>query len=291
MKLMRRWAWMMACVAATASTAACGGDDSSEKGSVREALARSDGLKVGHVALYNQKTELRSVHGGSSNFYGGWRPPPNPRCETTTEGSCTVSRCQRLTSADYGPSFELIEASAGLVEIRRSNSPEVLTLGPGRSGLEAAGSLWSGGEQFTIKAAGDSDGVPGFETSLKAPSMVKVTAPGQPTAGGWIIPRSRDFELQWTYEGEPSGVVTIGMGDGRFNLDSVECKVPVQNGGVKIPASALAVLSAGTGYWSLHLLEEKTIEVEGGWKVTASLFTEGAGPGAGGLASVPVTFE
>ncbi|WP_394834824.1 hypothetical protein LVJ94_50840 [Pendulispora rubella] len=279
----------MSCAALAGTVAACA-DDSSGKSDQPVA----GGAKGGEIHIYNKNTDMGSSHEASANFYaGGWTDAVEAHCETTTEGSCIISRCQPFTQEDFArPTPVPVPANAGTIEIRRSNSDKVLVLDPIRGGLTESGSIWSGGEDIFIKASGDPAGVPAFETTLKAPSMITVSVPGQTGGKDVRIPRSKDLDVTWTREGAAFGTVKLVLGgSARGDMSNVACTYPVESGAGKVPASVLGSLAAGNGGLRFDLTEERTVEIDGGWKVRVSVRAGAAGLDPQGLAGGNVIFE
>ncbi|WP_394845096.1 hypothetical protein LZC95_49590 [Pendulispora brunnea] len=120
--------------------------------------------------------------------------------------------------------------------------------------------------------------------------MITVSVAGQTSGKDVRIPRSKDLEVQWEREGEPSGVVKLILTQ-KDDSSHIACTYPVEGGSGKVPASALSAFPAGNGGLYFELVEEKNLGIAEGWKVRVALSAKPAGLGPDGIAGGNVILE
>jgi len=278
------------CAASAFQLVACGSDGSSP-GATTETL--NDGTKPdreGYVVVVNDKSSTGEEHSIFALF--STLPPPfTQECKTYPEGSCTAEVCGPVSLPS--PGWEIKKFAAGVIEISGARISPAIRLEPVNSTqypeLSLPGLVWSGGEDIRFRAAGQPGGVPAFEATLKAPSLITVTAPVW--GDSLSVDRSKDLAISWTLEGAASGVVAA-----RFTTDTssgsttVTCRYPAADKHGTIPSASLKRLTPASGAgFDVELNEEKHLQV-GDWPVRLALLSHASRPG-GGLASTGVTLE
>ncbi|WP_394831243.1 hypothetical protein LVJ94_32505 [Pendulispora rubella] len=275
---------------------ACSSDDDKSNGGDDDRAPKS-----GFVSVFNSKIVVGTVEAGSyqaiasftdaSGVTGGVQ---GAKCETSKDGGCTLSLCPTSSGTDAGPVGDAGAAKivhAGAIDITgASESP--IRLEPQSDGqyksAQGGKSIWAGGEDLKIHAAGNTSGVGAFDAALKAPSNVKVTAPAWGTQGP-TIDRSKDLELAWSVSGgSASGQIQTlisGLAAGGGKSATLTCTHAVADGKAKIPAALLGKFEAAKTNFSMLAIEKGTQNVSPDWKVTLLLQStatrEGGAPAAG----------
>jgi len=289
-------------LAGAVGVVACSSDDDKSNGGGDDQPAP----KSGFVNVFNSKIVVGSVEAGSyqatasfvdaSGLTGGEQ---GTKCETTKDGSCTLVLCPTGTAADAGPGTDGGTAKivhAGPIDITgASESP--LKLDPLSDGTyksaQGGKSIWNGGEELKIHAAGNTSAVGSFDATLKAPSNVNVTAPAwEATSSGPTIDRSKDLDLAWSLSGgSASGQIQTflsGLAAGGGKSASLTCTHAVADGKAKIPSALLSKFEAAKTSFSMLAVEKNTQTVSPDWKVTLLLQSTASREGgvAAGLATV-----
>ncbi|WP_394823171.1 hypothetical protein [Pendulispora albinea] len=255
--------------------------------------------KAGYVTLTNTKLTVGGTTVGNYTVAAGFidgsgtKMSGEQACETSKEASCEIKICElqgQDGGADNDAGLPKI-VHAGVIDITGAQLP-VTKLSPDSSGsyksIADRKSVWTGGEDIKIHAAGNPSGVGEFTANMKAPSLVKVAGPAW-GATSVKIPRSKDLDLTWSAEGTASGQVkVILMDQGKSKVASAECSFPATEKKAKIPSSVLGKLQAGQGLFYVRAYEEATQAVSG-YEVKLTLTAPAAREG--GQATSVAIFE
>lgn len=181
-----------------------------------------------------------------------------PQCTTTTLGACKVSTCQQLPPAPDGGRGNVPDAG----NINITGGKRTVALMPQGDGSyhtvgDGTNVLWSGGETLTIAAAGH--GVAPFNTTLTAPTAVKLARPTPPAAGNALmVNRSLDLALMWS-GGQGSDVQVILATSAASGSAVVTCQFPGGDSMGTIPSSALMGLQAVSGSFVVYSQNAKML--------------------------------
>ncbi|WP_394839743.1 hypothetical protein LVJ94_22910 [Pendulispora rubella] len=215
--------------------------------------------KTGSVSVINssfQGTPFYSVSAGftdASALISG----ESGKCETSTEGACTVIKCPTPVVSDAGTPKQV---SAGTIEISGADISPAFKLEADSDnkyeGENGSKSLWKGGEDITIKASGDASGVGSFEKTLKAAPPITVSGASQ------TIDRTKPLELTWTFAGSAAGDIAVALTTtGNAGSVSVSCAAPIADKKITVPAAALGQLPKGAGFFATAAGSLNTIKV------------------------------
>jgi hypothetical protein len=211
-------------------------------------------------------------YSASAAFVRAYPTATGGSCTSTTSGDCVLYRCPVASSAaDAGAAAP--GASAGAISVTGGASPlRLVPSGGSYAALTGQARLWSGGEALTITADGAE--VPAFTLRATAPSVLTVTSPVFPAAGGSVVvARSRAFAVSWT--GGAAGSVSANVGAVSASTStSILCTFPASSGAGSVPASLLAQLpSPATSAYVSITGSATAAAVVGGWDVRATLTT------------------
>ena len=249
---------------------ACGGsgDDGGGGDDTPGVDAASTASHAGFVSI--QSYDAMNIPGtptrGGSTSAGFYMA--GPQCTTLqTLGPCKLQQCP--TSTPAGPQ------SAGTITITGATKP--LSLVPGTDKVYAqqtsTTTLFAGGESISFAAAGAD--LPAFTVSVTTPAKATITAPTKPAAGSLLaVNRAQDFTVSWT--GGGGGKVQVYLSD---NAKALFCRFDGSAGTGKVPAAALALLSAGSGAFAMASIGLAT-KTAGDWDVEASAYFNAVWPDA-----------
>ncbi len=211
-------------------------------------------------------------YSASAAFVRAYPTATGSSCTSTTSGDCVVYRCPIAANAvDAGAAAP--GASAGTITVAGASSPlRLVPSGGSYEALTAQTKLWSGGEALTIAAEGAE--VPAFTLRATAPSVITVTSPVFPAAGGSVVvARGRAFAVSWS--GGAAGSVSANVGAVSAAIStSITCTFPASAGAGSVPASLLAELPAAPTSAYVSITGSATASaVVGGWDVRATLTT------------------
>jgi hypothetical protein len=130
----------------------------------------------------------------------------------------------------------------------------------------ATQTMFDGGE--TLTATGTGGDVPAFSVSVTAPTLATLTAPAKPV-GPLTIDRGQDFQASWT--GGGAGLVFLYFSAPPGSGISMSCGYPAAGGTATVPASALAMVPAGTGSFAASSVSNNTTDVDD-WRIYAQGF-------------------
>lgn len=198
----------------------------------------------------------KSAHRAGAFF--AHRLSPDQTTVSKTVGPCTVD-----ILGDGARAKDDIQ-SAGVVHLEGGLKNVDLT--PKADGSYAvvtgASALWAGGE--TITARGEGKAVPPFQTSLKAPTKVTLTAPAAP-AGTLTVTRGAGVTA--TFAPAASGTVVLYFDAAtQTNAYSLTCTFPATSGSGVIPAAAFADFPAGGGTFDFYVKEVSEVAVDA-WRL------------------------
>mgnify|MGYP005853459669 CR=1 FL=1 len=206
-------------------------------------------------------------------------------CNTSQEGSCTITECTlpeqqgggqnpapQPTSSPHAGEITI----GGAVEVKLA--PDEKGAYTPKSGQEK---LWSADADISVKAAGDT--IPAFDQKVKAPAVVTLTAPEWPQVGQPLaVDRTKSIELAWTDGGAGDVTAQISTLAGNKTA-SVSCTFEAASGKGTIPAAALGKLLP-TEQGSVSVGASGTTAFDAGdWKV--SVMAMAPAKTAGGMAS------
>ena len=272
-----------------ASLAACGGGDNNDGGSStveRTGPLPSDGVKEAGVYALSVKGAEAPQFSVQAEFIQGRMSSHGEECTTETKGSCTIRFCKEGNLPP--PEVPHALMGAGAIAITGARLPAdhtyyAITQGSAHPGItHDAITVWDGGEEIHVTAAGEADGIPAFETTLNAPSFVTMTTPIF-AQKDMALDTSKDFEATWTHEGAGSGNVILRFAQSATVAlkevgQAVECAYPASSDRGTIPASVLQRMKAYLTAAMDITTREKRIVNAGDWKVEVNL---GSRTGAG----------
>ncbi len=232
----------------------CGCPSSSDKTTLD--LAPATGGPVGFVSVYSDR-ETDSARASAAFLRNG----SAFLCTEITEGACTFFDCAARPNPDGGVGTP---ASAGAIAI--TGGSQAVALGVASDGyydpVVIGAKLFAGGETLTVNAPGAGE-VPAFAASLTAPKVAIVTAPALPS-GDLIVDRSQDLTVSWSNAITETVRVTLG-GERQLPIE-VECRFPGSGGTGVVPASLLARLPAGGGFFEILTRTEEQTQA-GSWTI------------------------
>jgi hypothetical protein len=171
-----------------------------------------------------------------------------------TMDECSVQQCNFTGTPP--------QVSAGAITITGAMQP--ITLAPMANNVyptfTVMAALFRGGESLTVAAAGAE--VPAFSHSLVVPAKATITSPVEPSTF-LTVDRSRDFAVAWT--GGGGGQLQVAL-DGPGASQRLVCRFEASAGSGTIPASALALVPAGQGGFSMAATEITEV-IAGDWAV------------------------
>jgi hypothetical protein len=219
----------------TAATGDGGGGSGGDGGSVQP-TTKSGGVTVQSYTATQATTGTALAAGDlSAEFEAA------SACPTTTIGPCVLSSCGIPTAT---------AESAGTITVTGALVPASISPAADKTYTALMTQpLFSGGETLTVTAAGAD--VPAFTHTLVAPAKITITSPAKPASASpyLMIDRSAGFSVAWTGGGASTVQIALLGGTGS-NLD-LSCHFPASAGSATIPASALAMLPAGTGGFAM----------------------------------------
>jgi hypothetical protein len=178
-----------------------------------------------------------------------------PACTSQTAGPCEYKKCSAATASK----------NAGPITIAGLRAPVTLTLGPTMyTQYNAMAALFEGGEHATVSAPGAE--LEAFSATLTTPKRPTMTSPITAVTDTLAIPRTHDFTATWVATTSPIVVEVIGSDGG-----SLRCLYDGAAGSGTIPASALALLSPGSGGYSMLAVTD-TVVTSGDWEITISCY-------------------
>lgn len=202
----------------------------------------------GGVGVFQQPGEYFAFAGFVDNSVSDGCQVTRPRF------GATVCRVQICPVGGPGPQPVI---QAGNIHINGGATPLLLTPDADNNyaGASGTGSWFQAGELISFFIQGNWPTVPPMARILRAPPPVTLTSTVPAT-----IDRSQGFSVTWTY---PTNVPVVGteVNTGFGSEDGsrlVTCDFPMQAGAGTIPASLLANLPAGNGYFgaqSINLAE------------------------------------
>jgi len=263
---MRKLVWLLA-------LAACGDDDSGGGGGTPS--------NTGFVAVstYNAMSAGMPIAAGGVSV--SFNLSTSSSCAHTLVDPCDVYIC----SAPATPMY----ASAGTVTIQGLVQPVMLTPMTDKTYTvySAQQALYAGGETITISAPGAD--APAFSLSYTAPSRMSITSPAKPASGAKLtVNRSQGFTASWT--GGGAGEVFLYISGPSASNTTISCGFPASSGTGTIPAAALAMVSAGTGSFSVSSLSRKSIDI-GDWRIYGQGFFTGVWAADTTMATADVTLQ
>ncbi|MDO9018351.1 MAG: hypothetical protein Q8S73_09145 [Deltaproteobacteria bacterium] len=170
-------------------------------------------------------------------------------CRTTTAGRCVVQRCDGDDAGANPSATERVPAGSVYLDGLPGGTTE-LNWSPGYGYLRSlSGAAWRGGETVTVRATGESTGMPMFSVSEAAPAPVRVVEPASGIAAR--IPSAVPFTIRWTGGGPDVVRVVLGAGiTGGASTPpasiTVNCDFPAVDGTGEIPIEVLQPM-AGHG--------------------------------------------
>jgi hypothetical protein len=227
-------------------------------------------------ASADEDPDIADDGGFLAELYGVAREEPDVGDEGCTheviEG-CRVSICDR-SQAPTGEPVPLV--TAGTIEVEGLAVPLVATPGGHvENGYEVelphaddVGWPFASGAAISLHAAGDA--VPAFTAATHAPARLRVTSPVLDDQ--LVIDREVPLDFEWTAgpgEGRMAVIVDdMYQLDGKDDMEvSVQCEADVGDGGLRIPAAALAELDVQSGA-ALFVISHSATEVDAGdWRV------------------------
>jgi hypothetical protein len=213
---------------------------------------------------------------------------------STSAGPCTVNPCVAPPSQDGGT--ETLP-NGGAVTIEGAQMPP-LTLEPGIDGAYPSDTVkgqlaWTaGGAQVSFQWAevpGDPSSSGGSVT-LETPPYVALTQGSAFAIPPTTLARRQDLTVEWTSDTTPMSEdqVAVDLDSGSFQL---VCIFTVSAGMGIIPASALALVPAGTGSYNVHSKEGSTNKSVDGSPWSFGFNVDAQARTSSGLAKGAVTFE
>lgn len=209
-------------------------------------------------------------------------------CTESKEGDCTITECDLGPTPDGGTETDAGTTKsphAGEIAIKSASEIKLTPDADGKyDGKSEQSRLWTNGGDISVTAAGAD--VPAFETSLKGPSAVEVTAPAWPALGAALeIDRANDLEITWSDGGAGSVQAMVSSStDDTKKVATVSCVFKSDTGGGKIPKAALSKLIAGDkASISVHAATIEEVSA-GDWKVSVAAMTSATTSG-GDMAS------
>lgn len=235
----------------------CGCPSSSDK--TTPDLAPATGGPVGFVSVYSDR-EADSARASAAFLRDGSAFV----CTEITEGACTLFDCAARPAPDGGVGTP---ASAGAIGI--TGGSQAVALAVASDGyydpVVVNAPLFAGGETLTVTAPGASgaDGVPAFSASLTAPKVAILTAPALPS-GDLVVDRSQDLPVSWSNALTETVLVTLGS-QRQLPLE-IECRFSGSGGTGVVPASLLAHLPKGSGFFEILTRAEQQTQA-GSWTI------------------------
>jgi hypothetical protein len=219
-------------------------------------------------------------------------------CTSSTEGACSTSVCDATgvvgpaTPPPANPPPPDQPASPSASDITISDA-QTIVLSPGAKGTYAPQTgqtaLFAAGDDVNVTAKGAE--IPAFTTTLKAPSIISLTAPAWPQAGTALdIDHTADLPLTW--DNGATGTVQVMISSAADKKSSVTiCKFSADAGQGTVTAATLGKLVvADTATGSISISNASTTEVDqSGWKINVtaqSPATAAGGAMASGLAHI-----
>ncbi|WP_394834705.1 hypothetical protein LVJ94_50245 [Pendulispora rubella] len=270
------------------SLVACGGSDGDDggSGSGTGALPK-DGVKEATIHALNTKGGEGPKWGFQAAFIQGRVSSHGEECTTDTVDACTIRLCKEGNLPN--PEVPHVYLGAGPITLTGARLPahefRAINRVAGNQSSVLPGDpaiYWDGGEDIRVAAGGQPDGVPGFETTLKAPSFVTVTN-SIFTEPRFALDTTKDFEVTWTHEGAGSGQTVVRFGQSadvgiKYVSQVASCTFPASSDRGTIPASVLQRLKPFLeASLSITAIEKRTVTA-GDWNVEVEL---GSRTGAG----------
>jgi hypothetical protein len=188
----------------------------------------------------------------------------DPHCVKATIGACTTEKCPVTPTATT--------LNAGPITITGTQPSVILKINTtGRyTGFLGTTALWQGGETITASAPGATASP--FTLMVRAPTTIKVTSPAAPTSGQMTINRGQPFvaHLSGSTAGSIAFLATSTDATNTYRA-TVNCLYPGSATSFTVPASALAVLPAGTNGSSVEISSSSASSTRSGeWSIVMS---------------------
>lgn len=226
--------------------------------------------RFGYVSFYTSQT---GPSWASANFYEVLSTQVSSSCVTTQQGQCSLTVCGPV---DGGTQVPYVFRSAGTVGITGGQQPVALyPQGNMYSVFNTTGSLYTGGTQLTVSAAGAT--VPAFSANVTAPTQVQLTSP-TPPAPGAKLQLYRNQPLSFGWAGSSVGTLQVTVGSLTVGAPYVMCQFPASQGSATIPASTLSNLLGGPGY--IAIIQNSQAKVHAGaWEISLTASTSATSGG------------
>jgi hypothetical protein len=227
---------------------------------------------------------------------GGAAVPGAPKCTTSKEGSCDVTVCDIPAASGGGsggtpPPAGEPKNSPSASDITITGAEEIVLEADDKGNYTPASGqtkLLTAGEDVKVKAKGKE--VPAFDKTVKAPSLVTLTAPEWPAAGdAFAIDRTADLEFNWD-NGTAGEVQASISAITDKKMSTIACKFKADAGTGKITKAALSKLVASEqGSISVSGISTTAFEASG-WKITLTAMSPSS-VAAGGVASATASIQ
>ena len=229
--------------------AACGGNGDGGDGIFGSDAAMPTKRGFLFVQSYDAMNVPNMPTRGGNASAGFWMVGSSYCTNSAPVGPCEVMMCPAGTAPPP-------DASAGTITITGGVMPITLTPNADKSYTaitSQTAALFTGGASVMFSAAGAD--VPAFSTSLTMPAKATITSPVEPPSSSpyLIVNRAQDFTVRWSGGG---GTFQIGLYSPTTTWPALMCKFPASAGSGTIPSSALMMLAAGMGSFSMSTIAD-----------------------------------
>jgi len=204
-------------------------------------------------------------------------------CSPRVEGACELWTCSAMSAY---PARDL--SSVGTINVSDASGP-IITMTPESDNSYDTGfdsdpptPLFPEADSLVVQASGDE--VPAFSVRVVAPNNVTVTQPSETSP--LDVDLATGLTVHWTGTSTGDMVLRLSGGVGEGEVD---CRFPAADSSGTVPASALALIPAGHGFYSFSTEGAQTVRL-GDWETHVRAMFESNWPSQN-LASGSANFQ